>query len=429
MRPAERIMEREEYARQFPVHVGVDAGKSFHKLVACGPDGVRTKAERVEVSRAGFEGALRFLQETFPDRAPAQMLVAIEFAGHYGYTFAEFLRQAGCVIVTMPSVVTKRLREVEDNSPRKDDAKDAAQICKLVRAGLFVNYATLTPLVAQLRVLATERHRLAVEETRMRIRLQAILDLAWPEFMTHFPHVGARTPRALLRRWPTATDVAAASPRAVVTLMKRVSQNHFKPDRAKAFVAAAETSVAIHRDVPARRAEIHRLLDRWDLLLTQMETIEAELSVLVAQHPGATALTTIPEVGVVCAATLVAEVGTPEGFASPRQVLKLAGMNLARRESGTSLRSRAKQTKRGRPLLRRQLFLLAGRWCRTGAPYHRAFLAMAARNGGSKISAICALSRRLVPMLLHVMQTGEAFDQRRWDGARVDPMLLPEQAA
>ncbi|MGH7654315.1 MAG: IS110 family transposase [Gemmatimonadaceae bacterium] len=428
MRPAERILEREVYARQFPVHVGVDAGKSFHKLVACGPDGVRTKAERVEVSRAGFEGALRFLRETFPGRAPAEMLVAIEFAGHYGYTFAECLRQAGCVIVTMPSVVTKRLREVEDNSPRKDDAKDAAQICKLVRAGLFVNYAALSPLVSQLRVLATERHRLAIEETRMRIRLQAILDLAWPEFTTHF-RVPTRTARALLRRWPTAADVAAANPRAVRTLMKRVSQNHFKADRAKAFLAAAQTSVAVHRDTPARRAEIHRLLDRWDLLLAQIETTEVELAVLVDRHPGARALLTIPEVGVVCAATLVAEVGTPEDFASPRQVLKLAGMNLARRESGTSLRSRLKQTKRGRPLLRRQLFLLAGRWCRTGAPYHRAFLAMAARNGGSKISAICALARRLVPMLLHVMQTGEAFDQRRWEGARVDPLLLPEQAA
>jgi transposase len=429
MRPAERILEREVYARQFPVHVGVDAGKSFHKLVACGPDGVRNKAHRVEVSREGFESALAFLHEAFPEAAPGQTLVAIEFAGHYGYTFAEFLRVAGYTIVTMPSVVTKRLREIEDNCPRKDDAKDAAQICKLVRAGLFVNYAALSPLVSQLRVLATERHRLVVEETRMRIRLQAILDLAWPEFTTHFPRVQALTASALLRRWPVAGDVAAASPRAVVTLMKRVSQNHFKPEKAKAFLAAARTSVAIARDASARRAEIHRLLDRWDLLLAEIETIERELAVLVEQHPGAKALTTIPEVGVVCAATLVAEVGTPEGFASPRQVLKLAGMNLARRESGTSLRSRLKQTKRGRPLLRRQLFLLAGRWCRTGAPYHRAFLAMAARNGGSKISAICALSRRLVPMLLHVMQTGEAFDQRRWERARIDPALMPEQAA
>ena len=82
----------------------------------------------------------------------------------------------------------------------------------LISAGLFVGYATLTPRVAQLRVLATERHRLAVEETRMRIRLQAILDLAWPEFTTHFPHVGAETPRALLRPLAVAADVAAAPP-------------------------------------------------------------------------------------------------------------------------------------------------------------------------------------------------------------------------
>lgn len=226
-----------------------------------------------------------------------------------------------------------------------------------------------------------------------------------------------------------ASDLAAANPRTVYALMKRVSQNHFKPVKAKAFVAAARASIAITRDIDARRSEIHRLLDRWDLLLRQIAAAETELTRLVDQHPGAKALTTIPDVGVVCAGTLVAELGTPEAFASPRQVLKLAGMNLARRESGISVRSRLKQTKRGRPLLRRQLFLLAGRWCRTGAPYRNAFLALAARNGGSKISAICALARRIVPLLLHVMQTGETFDHRRWLRARVDPALLGDHAA
>jgi transposase len=182
-------------------------------------------------------------------------------------------------------------------------------------------------------------------------------------------------------------------------------------------------------DLDARRAQIRRLLDRWDLILAQMAQVDAELTPLVNAHAGAKALTTIPEVGLVCAASLVAELGTPEGYESPRQVLKLAGMNLAGRESGTSIRGRVKQTKRGRPLLRRQLFLLSGRWCRTGAPYHTAFLAMAKRNGGSKISAICALARRMVPMLLHIMQTGEAFDRTRWDRARVDPALMGNQAA
>jgi hypothetical protein len=41
------------YARTFPVHVGVDTGKSFHVLVAQGPDGKRTKGYKVVVGQIG----------------------------------------------------------------------------------------------------------------------------------------------------------------------------------------------------------------------------------------------------------------------------------------------------------------------------------------------------------------------------------------
>lgn len=120
----------------------------------------------------------------------------------------------------------------------------------------------------------------------------------------------------------------------------------------------------------------------------------------------------MPGVSVVCAATLVAEVGTPDTFQSPRQVLKLAGMNLARKESGISVRGKLRQTKRGRPLLRRQLFLLAGRWCQQHGLYRAYYEALLAR-GKSRTSAVCAVARKLVPMLLRVMQTAEPFDRAR----------------
>ena len=41
-------------------------------------------------------------------------------------------------------------------------------------------------------------------------------------------------------------------------------------------------------------------------------------------------LTTIPEIGAVCAVTLIAKLGTPKEYESPRQLFKLAGMNLVR---------------------------------------------------------------------------------------------------
>ncbi len=130
--------------------------------------------------------------------------------------------------------------------------------------------------------------------------------------------------------------------------------------------------------------------------------------------PAVAALTTVPGVSVVCAATLVAELGTPASYVSPRQVLKLAGMNLAGKEDGTSVRGRIKQTKRGRPALRRQLLLLAGRWCQARGLSRDSYLALCRRNGGSKVSAVCAIARKLVPMLLHIMQTAEPFDEETW---------------
>lgn len=73
-----------------------------------------------------------------------------------------------------------------------------------------------------------------------------------------------------------------------------------------------------------------------------------------------------------------------------------------------------------RPELRRQLFLLAGRWIvRTRSGLYRPYYdAMLSRNGGCKTKAVCAVARKLVPMILRVAQTQEPFDRQRWLGNR-----------
>jgi len=139
---------------------------------------------------------------------------------------------------------------------------------------------------------------------RFKNRLQGLLDLAWPEFLRH----------------------------------------------------SARTTVALATAADVRRQEIVDLLARWALLRAQMERTDEEIAALVVQCPPAQALATVPEVGPVCAATIVAELGTPMEFESPRRVLALAGMDLSDRSSGTSVRSGRRQSKRGRPMLRRELY-------------------------------------------------------------------------
>lgn len=406
------------YARQFAVHVGVDTGKSFHQLVARGPDGRRLGAVRVDVTRAGFEAADAYLTTTFPGVPRAQMLVGLEFAGHNGFTFAHFLAARGYAVVSVLPFVTKRLKDLEDNSPRKDDAKDAAQVCALVGQGLFVSYPLLDDQAAELRLLATARRRLGVEEVRLKNRLHSVLDLAWPEFGGYFAQLHFETPIALLERWPVPQDLVAAPRRSVRKVIKTVSQNHIAPERIAAIFTSASATIAVPTGTAARRGEITRLLARWRLLREQLAELDARLEELVAVIPAAKALTTLPAVSTLCAATLVGELGDPAWYVAPRQVLKLAGMNLVRKQSGTSVLGRVRQTKRGRPLLRRQLFLLAGRWCMKRGLYREQYEALR-RRGQSKTSAVCAIARKLVPLLLHIMHTQEAFDVVRWQGNRL----------
>jgi hypothetical protein len=73
-------------------------------------------------------------------------------------------------------------------------------------------------------------------------------------------------------------------------------------------------------------------------------------------------------------------------------------------------------------MLRRELYLLAGRWVHpTRGLYLAQYEAMLARNGHRKTKAVCAIARKLVPMLLAVAQSGEPFDRERWLADRRRP--------
>jgi transposase len=416
--------EKRHWAATFPVHVGVDTAKKFHKLVAAGPDRARQPAQRVLVSRAGFDGAHAYLQAHFPGIAPAQVLVGLEFAGHHGFTFAHDLARRGYQVVNVLPSATKATKAVETNSRNKSDDVDARQICRLVGDGVFVRFPFLQSPYLELKLLTMQRHRLTVECTRYKNRLQGLLDLGWPEFARLYTKIDQAAPIALLERWPLPEDLLRAAPRTVQRHVHAAARGHVKPEKIRALVQSARETVALPEGTGERRREIQHLLARWRLAREQMAELEAAIEALAPACPEVRALMTVPEVGAVCAATLVAELGTPQDYDHPRQILKLAGMNLDGRDTANTV-GRKHMSKRGRPMLRRQLYLLAGRWSLERGLYHADHAALKARYHGLGTKAICTLARRLVPLLFAVMKTGEPFDEARWRANRHQPQGAP----
>ncbi len=116
----------------------------------------------VPTTRPGFERAVEFIRAQAGERG-GEVLVGIECAGSYGFTFAHFLRSADerFTVVSILPAHTKRWKEVTHRQPLKTDARDAAGICDLAAQGHFVSFPFLAPAYAELRYLLSAREKLS----------------------------------------------------------------------------------------------------------------------------------------------------------------------------------------------------------------------------------------------------------------------------
>ena len=102
--------------------------------------------------------------------------------------------------------------------------------------------------------------------------------------------------------------------------------------------------------------------------------------------------------GAVTFARILGETGDLRGYRSVRQVVALAGLSLTQAQSG-QFAGRTRLTKRGRPEVRRQLYLAALRMVKTGGIYRTRYEGALKRNP-AKVAALVGLSRALLRRLV-----------------------------
>ena len=120
-------------------------------------------------------------------------------------------------------------------------------------------------------------------------------------------------------------------------------------------------------------------------------------------------LDSIPGVGVATAAVLLAEIVDVKQYTSARQVAAFAGLVPRLRESGKSVRGRARLSKIGTPRLRRALYFPAITALRC-SPLFRQWADRLRQRGKCKMAVIGAAMRKLVHLAYGVLKTGKPFD-------------------
>jgi transposase len=143
------------------------------------------------------------------------------------------------------------------------------------------------------------------------------------------------------------------------------------------------------------------------LLTHEIYEIEKEMGKYATETQSL--LRSIPGVGKVTAASLIAYVGDINRFPSAKQLTAYIGLDLRICESGTSIHGKSYLTKRGNRHLRFVLFNAAYRALNNNPDLQRYF-AKKISEGKHYFSAMCAVERKLVHLIYAIWKRGTPFE-------------------
>lgn len=348
--------QRIQQITDYTLVIGADIAKKTHVARAVDYRGIELGKDCVfDNNHHGLTKLVTWMKELQQQHNKTDIVLGIEPTGHYWFPLAEFLGREGIkVVIVNPHHVSKS-KELEDNSPTKNDYKDAKVIADLVRNGKYSEPKLPTSVYADLRILMNLREKLMVNFGQVQRRIHNWLDRFFPEYSQVFKDWEGKASLITLREFPTPNEIVLLGAGEIVRRWKEDVKRAVGSKRAAQLLEAARTSIGLTQGQMAAKIELKTLLEQHEMFSKQLEDIMTEVERLLAQIPGTKEMLTIPGVALVTLAGFLAEVGDLSGYDHGQQIIRLAGFNLKENSSGKK-KGKSTISKRGRSRLRALLF-------------------------------------------------------------------------
>lgn len=334
--------------------IGIDLSRTTAHFYVCDEAGKRVTSGKIELTVSELLG----LAERFPGSK-----IAME-AGPSTFRLARALNEAKASVF----VVNTRTNHLIKQSMQKTDALDAKMLCEQLHEGKLPKISVYVPKaeVEELRTLLTCRAALVKERTSACIRAKGLA--ARNEVYLKAGALGSK------QAWQTTELLASTWPAAQGAMFRMQHANFL-------------------------------------MLESQIDALEWKIVEMVEQHFSAEArlLETIPGVGQLSTAALVAYIADISRFQNARRLCSYVGLAPAVRDSGQH-KSKLGISKAGNPLLRSYLTqaALAVRRLPAEHPLAQWYADVQKRRGWQK--ARVALARKLVAIVFGVLKHKRPFE-------------------
>jgi len=394
--------------------IGMDIGSAFNAACFMDKEGnVLGRYPKIYNSRKGFDYFHTMVEQTKRKHKLTRVFIGMEPTGHYWRKIGFFAKEKGYEVRFVRTTAVRHQRELDESSSAKSDIKDAFTIGNIAREGKYIDTVIEESVFRNLRTLAHVREKTVRSSTSATHVLQAVLDDYFPELRDIFWSAKAKGLMALLAHYPFPEDVRSAGLAAVTALLEPTNKRRRQArEKAKQIYQAATESVGLATIGVADRVRLATALEGVTRSEARIKEIEHEIKELLKEIPVAAYIQSLPGIGPVSCGIFLGELGNPDYFKNPRQIIKYAGYDPKEDESGLRV-GRKIISKKGRWLLRKILFFMA-----LGVVQHSSFFRgyyehkkKGIHHPLKKKEALCAVILKLVRVIFALMRDGRMFTE------------------
>ena len=412
--------------------VGIDVGSVKHYFRAFNWRGIELTKKPIPFSNS-MEGFTAFSAEVvrlMEQNGLEEAMVGFEPTGHYWFNLGQFLSGKNIKFVMVNPLHVNKTKELDDNSPSKNDCKDPRVIANLVREGRYFFTYMPTGVFAELRNASNRRFVLTEELIRTKNRLQKWIAVYFPEYKGIYTHIDAKGGMLVLKTAPTPEEIIKLGVDGVIQIWKDAKLRGNGHKKAMLIVNAASQSIGLTEGLEEARMEIQDLIEDYELQMKRLEKVNSLIEKLCKQIKYVDKLLEIKGIGIITVAGFIAEVGDITRFDNAKELQKLAGLELVADSSGKH-NGKTRISKRGRKRLRYLLVQAAVSVIGKNDEFRQIheYYTTRKNNPLKKMQSLIAVACKLIRVFYVILTKGRSYDASKMLGDIKRPQTTKTKAA
>ena len=388
--------------------VGIDIGKNHHEASIVSPEGKQIgRSLRFATTHKGADSLMRFI---FKNIGNSPCVFGMEATGHYWYPIYSFLKAKGYTICVINPIQSDSLRKMYIRQT-KNDSIDSFLIAEVIRFGQFGTTSMADENILAMRQLCRYRDSVISSRTEIKLRIGTIMEQIFPEYEKQFSSLWVSTSMGILEKYLTPENIENAPIDELFEIIKDKSHNRLTKAKAISIKEAAADTFGIKIAQDAFSFQLKQLIDRMNFLDKQIEALDIEIMKYYEQFD--CYLHTIPGIGIIGAATILAEIGDISRFKNSSALVAFAGIDPTIRQSGEFNSTHNHMSKRGSPYLRHAIFLAATTCSFHNSPLN-AYYKKKRDQGKHHLTATGAVARNLTTVIYAVLRDSKPYEPKKF---------------